>query len=108
MDTLTPEAPSSARATAMPIALGPGSAPLTDRSAYTPLTKSKWVIRGAVQTLIARSGLSTSEVARRLGVDRSYVYRYINGQHCALPFLLHLATVCGGRILVEYPPEPIE
>ena len=62
-----------------------------------------------VDMLIERSGLSMSEVARRLGIDRHSLSQYKYGRRRGtVGWLTRLAGVCGARVILEFPTRSLE
>lgn len=58
---------------------------------------------------IARSGLSKTEIARRLGVNRSSFqsyYRAKKGRNTGVKWVIRFLNVIGGRLFVEVPFKP--
>lgn len=76
-----------------------GSSPLT------PLICDERVIDRLLETLISRSGLSVSELARRLGVTTNAIRQYARGRRTrpSLIWFLRLAELCGARVTIEFP-----
>ena len=56
-----------------------------------------------IDQLIARSGLSKSEIARRLGIKLQSLNQYSRRTRPGVIWLARLAEVCGGRVIVEFP-----
>jgi hypothetical protein len=58
---------------------------------------------------IARSGLSKTEIARRLGINRSSFqayYRNKKGKNIGIKWVIRFLNVIGGRLFVEVPFTP--
>ena len=56
-----------------------------------------------IDQLIAKSGLSMSEIARRLGIRLQSLNQYRHRRKIGLIWLTRLAEACGGRVVVEFP-----
>lgn len=56
-----------------------------------------------IDQLIARSGLSKSEIARRLGIKLQSLNQYPRRRRPGVIWLAKLAEACGGRLVVEFP-----
>ena len=56
-----------------------------------------------IDQLILRSGLSKSEVARRLGIKLQSLNQYHRRRRPGALWLAKLAEACGGRLLLEFP-----
>ncbi len=68
----------------------------------------------AIRELLRASGLPTLRVAARLGIDIGSLQKYVNlpGVHkqwrtASVKQLARIATVCGGRLVLEFPREPL-
>lgn len=84
--------------------LGPASRP-------TRAVVADPALLGQLMNLILdRSGLSESEIARRLGTARQSVqqYRYLKRTNPSLRWFLRYVQVCGGRLVLELPEETLE
>lgn len=64
----------------------------------------------ALRRLLARSELTESEVARRLGVTRITVHQAVLHQRpfARIETLAKYAAVCGGRLILELPDSEFE
>jgi transcriptional regulator with XRE-family HTH domain len=60
-----------------------------------------------VDVLLARSGMSLAEAARRLGVANQSLHQYKKGKRkkTSLQWLQRLTEICGAKILIEMPPD---
>lgn len=56
-----------------------------------------------IDQLIAKSGLSQSELARRLGIRLQSLNQYRRRKRPGVVWLAKLAEACGGRLYVEFP-----
>ena len=56
-----------------------------------------------IDLLIQKSGLSQSEVARRLGIKLQSLNQYRRRQRPGLIWVAKLAEACGGRVIIEFP-----
>ena len=78
-------------------------------SSPDPSTRSTAVIADdravvyLVEQLILKSGLSQSELARRLGIRLQSLNQYRRRKRPGVIWLAKLAEVCGGRLVVEFP-----
>jgi DNA-binding phage protein len=65
-----------------------------------------------VQWAIKRSGLSKSEIARRMGISRTSLQPYYNlkrGRNVGMRWIVRIVSCLGGRMFVEVPlgmPKP--
>lgn len=83
-----------------------GSIPvIKSNTPITPLVADERSIGHLLGILMSRSGLTTNEVARRLGVTPNAVRQYLKGRRCkpSLIWFIKLVEVCGGRINLEMP-----
>lgn len=83
-----------------------GSIPVIKHTTpLTPLVADERAIGHLLGLLMSRSGLSTNEVARRLGVTPNSVRQYLKGRRCkpSLIWFIKLVEVCGGRVNLETP-----
>jgi transcriptional regulator with XRE-family HTH domain len=62
-----------------------------------------------MELIIARSGLTQAEIARRLAVKPQSVHQWRSGTRSnpSLKWFMRLAQVCGVRLVVELPQESI-
>lgn len=81
----------------------------TPRSNTSIILTDEQAIVALIDQLIHRSGLSYSEVARRLGVLPNAInqYRHFRRKRPSLWWMNRLAAVCGARIVVEWPQRPV-
>lgn len=56
-----------------------------------------------IEQLIAKSGLSQSEIARRLGIKLQSLNQYRFRRRPGLKWIVRLADVTGAKIYVEFP-----
>ena len=56
-----------------------------------------------IDTLIARSGLSQSEIARRLGIRLQSLHQYRRRRRPGLIWFAKLASACGAELNVKFP-----
>jgi len=83
------------------------------RGPYTVLTDEAATAQ-AVRELIKASGLPALRVAARLGVDPASLQKYLNvpgvqkqWRTATVKQLARIAAVCGGRLILEFPREPL-
>jgi hypothetical protein len=69
----------------------------------------------AIRDLIRRSGVPSLRVAHRMGVNVATLQKYVNlpGVHkqwrtASIKQLARIAAICGGRVILEFPREPLE
>lgn len=76
-------------------------------STLSPVICDERVISKLLESLLYRSGQSSGEVARKMGVSPNSVRQYINGRRCrpSLIWFVRLAELCGARVIVEFPPS---
>ena len=62
-------------------------------------------VRVLIDELLRRSGLTQSEAARRLGINRSTIQKYRDGRvkRPSFAWFVRLAEVCGARVCVDFP-----
>lgn len=62
-----------------------------------------------IDELLERAGLTQAEVARRLGITKQGVHQYrsLRRARPSVQWMAKLAQVCGGRLVVEFPPTPL-
>ena len=56
-----------------------------------------------IDQLILSSGLTQSEIARRLGIRLQSLNQYRRRKRPGVIWLAKLAEACGGRVVVEFP-----
>lgn len=58
-----------------------------------------------INILLAHSGLTQSEAARRIGVEPQSVHQYRSGIRAnpSLRWFMHFARVCGAQVTIEFP-----
>ena len=56
-----------------------------------------------IDQLIVKSGLSQSEISRRLGIKLQSLNQYKRRKRPGLVWFTKLAEACGGRVVVEFP-----
>ena len=66
-------------------------------------------IHHVIKEIFRHSSLSISEVARRMGVDRSAIQYHLHKPHVrpSLWWVTKFATVCGSKIVVEFPERTL-
>ena len=76
----------------------------------SPVLLDDRAIGAVVEQLLARAGLTQAEACRRLGIQPSSFNQYRLGRRRrpSVRWLVRLAGICGGRILVEYPTEGVK
>jgi hypothetical protein len=74
-------------------------------SSLTPVVDDERAVARLLETLIYRSGLTTNEVARRLGVHPATIRQYLGSRRTrpSLQWFVRFATLCGARVTLEYP-----
>lgn len=82
----------------------PPSLPSPSPHVRMMLTTDGYAIRGLLEVLLRKAGISLSECARRLGVSRESLrhYRSKPSPNPSLKWVLRLASVCGARIYIEF------
>lgn len=78
----------------------------TSRAVVVPDPVS--VIR-LIEEVIDRSGLSRTEISDRLGVRKQSFnqYTYLRKKRPSVQWLARLVDVCGGKLIIEFPPSPL-
>lgn len=97
-----PEGPAGA----MPVSLRSFTAEKgTPRARTIPLTEDGIALLGLIEILIAQSGISEGELAKRLGIERRSLsqYRLLYRRRPSVPWLVRLVHACGGKVVVELP-----
>lgn len=116
---MTPESPGANLSAASELALQPEQLPFIpmpsstalpifkSSTPLTPLVCDERAIARLLATLLSRGGLSTREVARRMGVTPNAVRQYLRGRRNrpSLIWFIKLAELCGARVLVEFPEK---
>lgn len=66
-------------------------------------------IQRLIETLLDRSGLTQSELARRLGITFQSLnqYKYLRRKRPSVQWFTRLAHACGARVVLEFPSRPI-
>ena len=74
-----------------------------DPTSYTRLICDDRAITSLLEQLSDRSGLSVTEIARRMGVKRETVRAYIRGKRANPPlqWFLRFVAICGGVVDVK-------
>lgn len=74
-------------------------------SSLTPVVCDERAISRLLELILIRSGLSISEVARRMCVTPNSVRQYINGRRSkpSLLWVVKFAETCGSHISIETP-----
>lgn len=74
------------------------------QSSLTPVVCDERAISKLLEILINRSGLSISEVARRMGVTTNAIRQYLHGRRNkpSLLWFVRLAAVCGAQVTLEH------
>jgi len=69
------------------------------------ITDNPDIIAYLVDELVARSGHSKAEIARRMGSSPETLGQYIYGRRRrpSFSFVARLAAACGARIKIEWP-----
>ena len=82
---------------------------LTQRTAHVAIVLSDdRSIPPLLTQIVDRSGLSQSEIARRLGVTRQTVNQVLLARkRPTLQWFAKLAEVCGARLTIEFPGSPL-
>lgn len=88
-----------------PLPIDPAS-PVAGPQPATVLSEGVLISR-LIEEVIARSGMSYTEVATRLGIKVQTLnqYRYGFRPNPSVSWLSRLALVCGGRLVLEMPPR---
>lgn len=62
-------------------------------------------IMNLIEQLLARSGMTDSEIAERLGIRRQSLtqYRYLRRKRPSVAWLARLAEATGARLYLEWP-----
>lgn len=76
------------------------SDPSTGTSAIVPDDRAVVYL---IDTLISRSGLSQSEIARRLGIKLQSLNQYRRKRRPGLIWFAKLVTACGAELNVRFP-----
>lgn len=78
---------------------------LFNNPASVPLSNDARVVVRLLEELLDRGGLSSNDMARRLGVTPNAVRQYIVGRRSnpSLLWFVKFVEVCGGRLWVEFP-----
>jgi hypothetical protein len=89
---------------------GASSAPSmfrTHQSLTYPIVSDDKAIVGLLETLLSRSGLTISEVARRLGINPASIRQYVHGRRPkpSIGWFVRFVEMCGGKVTVELPPR---
>lgn len=80
---------------------------INSTSPLTPLVCDERAIARLLEMIIQRGGLSTNEVAKRMGVTQNAVRQYIRGRRNrpSLIWFIRLAELCGARVVIEFPSK---
>lgn len=75
------------------------------QSRLVPVTCDHRAIAGLLETMMSRAGLTTAEMARRMGVTPNGVGQYIAGRRTkpSLQWFVRFAELCGVHVKIEYP-----
>lgn len=95
-----------------------GMIPSAVRRASAPrrmaiVTASEVSISTVMDQLLDRAGLSKVEAAARLGVTKQLVDNVYQSprreprRHPSFRWFVRFVAICGGRILIEFPEEPV-
>jgi len=62
-------------------------------------------ITAAIEEIMLRSGLGTSDIARQLGINRQSIGQYKWGKrnNPTIEWMIRLVHICGGKIVIEFP-----
>lgn len=96
-NSLGAESPDSDSNPAIPLPSGASFLPaFRSNSSLTPVVCDDRAISGLLELIVARSGLSVSEIARRLGVGDEAVRQYVRGRRTkpSLSWFVRFAAVC--------------
>lgn len=83
--------------------------PLLSPSQADPTTRTATIVADdravvyLVDQLITKSGLTQSEIARRLGIRLQSLNQYRRRKRPGVVWMAKLAEACGGRLVVEFP-----
>jgi DNA-binding XRE family transcriptional regulator len=74
-------------------------------SYLSPVVCDDRAITGLLETLMHKAGLTTAEMARRMGITRPGVIQYLAGRRTrpSLKWFVRFAELCGARVYVEWP-----
>ena len=63
-----------------------------------------------IDLLVARAGISQTEIAKRMGIKPQSLNQYLNRRRLnpSIHWMTRLAGVCGGRIVLEFPSEGLD
>lgn len=67
-------------------------------------------VSALIEKLLDRANLSEKELAERLGVRPQTVHQYRMSlrKRPSIQWLVKLASACGAKIVIEFPPKPIQ
>lgn len=76
-------------------------------SPLTPVVCDDRAIAKLLETLLSRSGLSTAEICRRLGITTNALRQYLAGRRKrpSLSWFVRLVEICGGKVTITFPEK---
>jgi hypothetical protein len=85
------------------------SSPPIQRSRLAVIVTDDKAIQSLIELVLDRSGLTQSEIARRLGIKLQSLNEYYRGRRRrpSVQWLARLIDVCGAKIYVEFPSRPM-
>lgn len=87
----------------------PSSSPLRRPASRVVILPDDQSVIRLIEEIVDRAGLSRTEVAARLGVAPQTFnqYTYLKKRRPSVQWLARLLSVCGGKLVVEFPSTPL-
>ncbi len=83
----------------------PGSIPHSPATSLTPVVCDERAISRLLGSILSKAGLTTLDMAQRMGVAHPSVRQYLNGRRCrpSLMWFIRFAELAGARVVLEWP-----
>lgn len=79
-------------------------------SHLTPVICDERAISTLLEVLLSRSGVSISEIARRMGCTTQVIRQYLHGRRSkpSLLWFVRLASLCGAEVVIKFPQKGLK
>jgi hypothetical protein len=86
----------------------PGSVHSSPSTSLTPVVCDERAISRLLGSILSRAGLTTIDIAMKMGVTPQSVRQYLAGRRCrpGLLWFIKFAELAGARVVLEWPERP--